>query len=406
MSLVDVKVELGLNAFGFSGGNFVLDSDTLGLLGTSKLSGFAFYDVTDRVQSVSIRRGKSRQLNYFNSGSATVVLDDRDRFLDPLNTASGIYPAFGPRVVVRVTAEDVPLFYGFVNDIDLDYDISNNDVVTVSCSDAFGILSNQVLSAFTPSVELTGARINTVLSRSEINYRGGRQIGSGQSTVGAYAVSDETNCLNYLRQVERSELGYLFVGSDGDIIFRNRSGVPSNDVLDFADDGSGLPYQSLSNEYGDELLYNYVRAQSPAGAEQIKSDSTSILDYQISQLSYTDLLNSSTTEVANLAQTLLTQYKNPKVRFTGFTVQVVGLSADDRVLVYGVELNDYVNVKKSFVSGSPSSVTQASLISSISHDVRPGSHTVVFGVESADSSLELVLGDSFAGRLDYGILDF
>jgi hypothetical protein len=378
----------------------------LGLLGTSKISGFAFYDVTDRVQSLSTKRGKGRQLDYFNAGTATIVFKNSDRALDPLNTASALYPAVGPRVIVRITANEIPLFYGFVNDWDFEYDIANQDTAVASCSDAFVILSNQALAAFTPSAQLSGARVNAVLNRSEINYRGGRKISAGTSNLGACAVSDGTNPLNYLRQVERSEAGQLFVNADGEIVFLERAEVPSNPVLNFADDGTGLPYQSLMNAFGDELLYNYVALTSPAGVQQVKSDSESISNYQISQLSYTDLLNSSTTEVSNLAQVLLTQYKEPKVRFTGFAVQILALSQTDRDLVYSAELTDFVEVKKSFATGTPSSTTQFCIITSISHDVRPGSHKVTFGVDSADFSLELVLGDSFAGRLDHTVLDY
>lgn len=406
MSLIDVKVELGLNSFGWSNGNFVLDSSTLGVLGTSRISGFAFYDVTERVMSVSTKRGKSRQLDQFNAGTASIVFRNEDRALDPLNTDSALYPTIGPRVIVRVTANDIPLFTGFVNDWDFEFDMSYHDTAVASCSDAFSILSNQVLSAFTPSTQLTGARINTVLDRSEINYRGGRDIDSGLSTLGGYAVSEGTTCLNYLRQIERSEIGQLFVGADGRIVFRQRSKLTTNPILHFADDGSALPYQSLSNQFGDEMLYNYVRAESPAGAEQIKSDADSISTYQISQLSLTDLLNSSTTQVANLAQFVLSQFKEPKIRFTGFSVQILGLDQSDRDSVYGAELSDFVEVTKSFLTGTPLSVLQKCVVTSISHDVRPGSHTVMFGVDSVDLSSALILGDSFAGVLDFSILDF
>ena len=406
MSLIDVKVELGVNAFGWTGGNFILDSDTLGVLGTSKLSGFAFYDVSDHVQVLRTNRGKTRQFDYFNSGSAVVTFKNADRVFDPLNEDSQFYPALGPRAVMKITVGGYPLFYGYVNDWDLQYDIADNDVAIAYCSDAFSILSNQLLSAFTPSAQLTGARINTVLDRSEINFRGGRQISGGKSTLGAYAVDANTNCLNYLRQIERSELGSLFVAANGDLMFRERAEVPVSPVLLFKDDGTELPYLTLDNEYGDELLYNYIRAKSPAGAEQVKSDSTSITTYQVSQLAYDDLLNSSTTEVGNLAQSILTQYKDPKVRFTGFSVQVLGLTEDQKELIYNAELTDYATVTKTFAVGTPSSVSQDCLITGISHDVRPGSHTVTFTVENADFSLRLVLGDNFAGRLDYSLLDF
>jgi hypothetical protein len=406
MSLIDCKVELGVNAFGWSGGNFILDDGTLGVLGTSKLSGFSFYDVSDHVQLLRTNRGKTRQFDYFNSGSAVVTFKNADRMFDPLNQDSQFYPTLGPRVVMKITVAGHPLFYGYVNDWDLQYDVANNDIAVAYCSDAFSILSNQLLSAFTPSAQLTGARINTVLNRSEINFRGGRRISDGNSTLGAYAVAANTNCLNYLRQIERSELGSLFVSANGDLVFRERADIPESPVLLFKDDGTELPYLTLDNEYGDELLYNYVRATSPAGAEQVKSDATSISTYQVSQLVYEDLLNSSTIEVENIAQSILNQYKEPKVRFTGFSVQVLGLTEDQKEIIYNAELTDFASVTKTFAVGTPSSITQGCLITGISHDVRPGSHTVTFIVENADFSLRLVLGDSFAGRLDYSLLDF
>ena len=405
MSVPAVTVELGLNAVPLTG-QFVLDSDTLGLLGTSKLSGFQWLDVSDRVRQVQVRRGRSRQLDYFNAGSAVVSLYNRDRLFDPLNTASVFYPAVEPRCLVRVSSRGFPLFTGFVNDWDLDYDISGMDMASASCSDAFMILSNQLLSAFTPSAQLTGARINTVLSRSEINFVGGRDIAAGVSTVGAYAVSANTNPLNYLRQVERSELGSLFCAADGSIVFRERGQVPDNELLTFSDDGVNIPYRTLTNQYGDEYLYNFVRTQSPAGAEQVVSDADSITKFQVSQLAFTDLLNSSTTDVGNMGRVLLSRFKEPKVRFTGFSVQLNGLSDGHVDDVLRSELTDYAYLVKSFPVGMPSSYTQVSVLTGISHDISPDRHTVTFTVENAQDNLFLILGDAFAGQLDLALLDY
>jgi hypothetical protein len=201
-------------------------------------------------------------------------------------------------------------------------------------------------------------------------------------------------------------LGSLFVSANGTLIFRERGEIPSTPILQFSDDGTDIPYLSLDNQFGDELLYNYVIADSPAGSEEIKSDATSIAKYQTSQLNWSDLLNSSTTQVANIAQTILTRYKDPKVRFTGFSVQILGLSSAHKSSVLAAELTDFVELTKSFAQGTPSSVMQLSVISGIRHDIRPGSHVISFTVENAEAYLFLILGDSFAGRLDFGQLDF
>jgi hypothetical protein len=224
--------------------------------------------------------------------------------------------------------------------------------------------------------------------------------------LGAYAVSADTNVLNYLRQIERSEAGRLFVSSSGDVVFRGRANQGNVDALFFSDDGLGIPYQTLKNEFGDELLYNYVRCTSPAGAEQIKSDTTSIDLYQISQLSFDNLLNSSTTEVASIAKFYLSQFKEPKPRLTGFSVQLRSLSDLDVESVLGLDLTDWVDVKKTFVSGTPSSITQTSYVSGISHQITPDSHAVNFTIETAEGTYFLILGNDPLGALDSGLLDF
>jgi len=405
MSLVDVKVELGLYETAETG-RFILDDDVTGVLGVSTLSGLTFTDVSDHVKSVSVSRGKSRQLDYFNAGTAVVTFDNRDRVFDPINEDSFLYPGIEPRGIIRISASNYSVFYGFINDWDSEYDLAGNDTASASCSDSFMVLSNQVLSGFTPLVESTGGRINTILSRSEVAFVGGRDIDLGSSTLGAFAVSANTNVLNYLRQVERSEIGNLFISKNGDIVFKDRSNAPGDDLVNFVDDGAGVPYQSLNNEYGDELLYNYVRATSPAGAEQIKSDSDSIFKYQVSQLVYDDLLNSSTTQVGNIAQFVLTKFKEPKFRFTGLNVQLLGLSEEDRDAVLGLDLAEFVSVKKSFASGTPASLTQLLVVNGVRHQIAPDSHIVSFTFDSTDNNFVLVLGNGVAGKLDSGILDF
>lgn len=406
MSLVDVKVELGFNFGGPGSGVFILDSSVYSVLGTSRLSDLQFFDVTQFVKSVSTNRGRSRQLDYYNAGSATVVFDNRGRDFDPLNASSPYYGGIAPRGLLRVTSSGLPVFYGYVNDWDLSYDLVGNDVASVSCSDAFSILANQVLSAFTPSAQLSGARIDTVLSRSEVDFVGGRDLDAGTVTLGAYAVAADTNVLNYLRQIERSEQGDFFVSRAGDLIFRERTNAPAEEFVTFSDDGSGVPYQTLTNQYGDELLYNYIRLKSPAGDEQIKSDSDSIILYQVSQLSYQDLLNDSTGVLGNLAAAYLNRFREPRVRLTGFKNQLIGLDENSKTSILSLDLSDYVYVIRSFESGSPASVTQLSKISAVSHNVTPDSHTVSFSIESADGSLYLILGNAIAGQLNLNLLDF
>jgi hypothetical protein len=275
------------------------------------------------------------------------------------------------------------------------------------CADDFTVLANQALNAFTPSAQLSGARVTTVLDRPEINYQGARQIGTGSSNLGAYAVDAETNVLNYLQLVTTSEQGYLYMSADGVLTFKGRSEVLNKqaDAL-FTSNGSGLPYQTLMNEFGDELLYNYIITQSPAGGPFDAFDSTSQSLYQSQQYALTNLLNSSASEVEALGDYLLGKYKNPVLRFNGLSNQLASLSEAQQNACLNLDLTNIASITKTFVTGTPSSITQTVIVSGVTHSITPGSHIIAYTFESTDGNQYLTLDDPIFGTLDENLLAF
>jgi hypothetical protein len=276
-----------------------------------------------------------------------------------------------------------------------------------SCSDNFTVLANQSLNAFTPSVQATGARINTVLDLPEINYQGARSIDTGSSTLGAFAVSQDTNCLNYLQLINTSEQGYLFMSANGTLTFKGRSSV-LNPVAGatFNTDGTGIRYQSLINQFGDELLYNYIVAKSDAGAQQIASNAASIALYQTQQYALTNLLNSTTTQVADLGNYVLGKYQNPVLRFTGLSTEMSALSAANQNIVLSLDMTSIATVVKNFVVGTPATEMQTLIVSGIAHNITPGSHIVSYTFESTDKNGYLSLDNEIFGTLDNNLLSF
>lgn len=407
MSAPVIQVLVGFQTTTGFGDPFQLDDAVFGVLDTSTLGGLAFADLTSLVESVNITRGRNRQLDQFNSGTATVTFDNASRILDPLNTASIFYPFVLPRCPIVISANGIPIYSGLVVDWNLDYDLANQDRMYARCADDFTVLANQALNAFTPSAQLSGARVSAVLDRPEINYQGARQIGTGSSNLGAYAVSAETNVLNYLQLVTTSEQGYLFMSADGTLTFKGRTEVlnqPADAV--FTSNGSNLPYQSLRNEFGDELLYNYIVTQSPAGGPFDAIDTTSQALYQSQQYALTNLLNSSASEVEALGEYLLGKYKNPVLRFTGLSNQLAALSDADQNACLNLDLTEIASITKTFVQGTPSSVTQTVIVSGISHNITPQSHIVAYTFESTDGNQYLTLNDAIFGVLDQNLLAF
>ena len=410
MSTPTMQVMVGFQSTTGFGTPFLLNDAFYGVLDTAgrgTLGGVTMVDLTYLVESVNITRGRSRQLDQFNAGTATIAFDNASQILNPSNTSSPYYPFVLPRCPVQILANGVPIYTGLVTDWNLDYDISNEDIMYASCADQFTVLANQSLNAVTPSVEASGARINTVLSYSEINYQGARSIDTGSSTLGAYAIAQDTNVLNYLQLVNTSEQGYLFMSANGTLTFKGRSSV-LNPVAGatFNTDGTGLPYQTLVNQYGDELLYNYIVTQSPAGAKQTTSNAQSIALYQAQQYALMDLLNSTTTEVAGLGNYLLGKYQNPVLRFTGLSTQMAALSTANQNIILGLDMTSICTVVKNFVVGTPATETQTLIVSGISHNITPGSHIVSYTFESTDGNQYLTLNDAIFGTLNNNLLSF
>ena len=409
MSAPTIQVLVGFQTTTDFGQPFQLDDAFYGVLNTADrgtLGGLAYADLTNLVESVNITRGRSRQLDQFNAGTATVTFNNASRILDPLNTSSIYYPYVLPRCPIQILANGIPIYTGLITDWNLDYDIaSNGDRMYAACSDAFTVLANTTLVAHTVTSELSSARINTVLDYTEVAYQGARNIGTGSSTLGASATSsgfniaDGTNLLTYLQLVNTSEQGYLFISADGSLTFKGRSSVlnPVSGAT-FSYTGS-IPYQTLLNSYGDELLYNYIVTQSPAGVQQITSDATSIALYQSQSLNITNLLNSTVAEVAGLGNYLLGKYKNPVLRFTNVSTQMAALSEANQNICFNLDLTSIATVVKNFTTGTPSTESQTLIVSGISHNITPGSHIYSLQFESTDGNAYFTLDDAIFGTL-------
>ena len=410
MTVPTYQVLVGFQSTTGFGTPFQLNDAFYGVLDTAgrgTLGGITYADLTSIVLSVNIRRGRNRQLDQFNAGTAQVVFNNNSRILDPLNTSSPYYPFVLPRSPIIIYANGTPIYTGFVEDWNLDYQNANQGRMVARCVDAFGTLANQQLNAFTPSTELSSSRVNTVLDRPEINYQGSRSIGTGSSTLGAYEVTQDTNALNYLQQVNTSEQGYLFTAADGSLTFKGRSSV-LNPVSggSFTTDGTGIPYMSLVNQFGSELLYNYIVTQSAAGAAQTNSDSTSIALYQAQNYNLLNLLNSTTTEVNGLGAYLLGKYRNPVLRFTGVSCELAALTSAQWSTIFAIDLTSIVTVQKDYSTGTPTTESQTLITSGIEHKIVPGSHIVSYTFESTDGNQYMTLNDAIFGTLNNNLLSF
>lgn len=111
--------------------------------------------VTEWVWSMTIDRGRSDDWGDFD-GSASVVLNNRDRRFDPYFTSGPYYGKLLPRRQIRIRAQTIEagvttthdVFRGFIDGWNPEWtDAGTNSSVTLSCFDAFQLLGSEQLPA-------------------------------------------------------------------------------------------------------------------------------------------------------------------------------------------------------------------------------------------------------------------
>ena len=406
MSIPTPKVEIGFDLTDSPIGPFFrLDDPIAGRLDNTeyRLGGTIFYDVTDRVRTITWNRGKSRRFANFQAGSLNVEFNNHDRAFDPLYVDSPFYGNIIPRREIRVSSGTAVQFTGWIDDWGLSYTPDGNSIADATASDAFTIIANQTISAGTPVQQTTGERIDTILSSPGVSWSSDlRSIETGQVEVGTQEIADNTNALTYMQKVTETEAGLFFVGKDGAITFKDAVDAPSSTTLVTFDQQGGIPYKSIGIIYGAELLYNEVTVANVGGGTAVAESTSSQGEYGIRSLAITDLLGATDEQSVDLAIKYVDLYSAPEYRIEQLEVALHDLDPTDQETVLGLELGSVCKVEFT-PNGIGDPIEKFIQVIKINHNIRPEQHYVTFGFQEI-KYLALVLDDPVFGKLDVGTL--
>ena len=378
---------------------FILDDPVAGVLDNTEytLGGTVFKDITDRAITVSTDRGKNRDLDRFNSGSLNVILNNDDRAFDPNYASSPFAGAIVPRREVRVTVDGVRTITTTIDDWNYSYTPDGDSRAEIIATDEFTLLARQVLTAGTATPQLSGARVEAVLDMDSVGWPAGkRDIDTGVSTLGADVF--DGNALTYLQKVAESEQGLLFISKSGDLVFRDRlDATPTtSSVVDFADDGTGIPFTLTAVNYGSELLYNQSIVTSNAGTATANNDRSQTA-YGVTSVEL-DTLVSTQSQLQNLADFLVQKYGDPEYRFETIRVNLDTVGSANKATCLGLEIGDIINI--TFTPNNiGSAIQQYGQVIRINHEIETSRHDMFISVSSLDWTF-LVLDDSVFGKLD------
>jgi hypothetical protein len=405
MAVPTPKVEIGFDILssGF-GPYFVLDDAVKGKLDNTDylLAGLVFFDVTDSVRSIAVKRGKDRGLDQYDAGLANVVFNNNDRTFDPEYSGSPFYGQIIPKRQIRISSGGEVAFTGIIDDWNLSYEPNGDSIASAACSDALVYFQNQSLGERTNSSQQSGDRLATILSLPEVDWPiSERDIETGNMELGADTIADGTNALDYIRLVTRSEPGSFFIAKAGGVVYRDRRTGPVSGGTKLADDGTGIPYTNMVVDYGSELLYNQITAASAllATAVQVNALESQSL-YGIFNLTRDGLLINSDTDLQDYASFLANRFKDPEYRFKSVQINLDQRTLAQQSELLGLEIGDVVNIVFT-PNGITPGINKYAEIISIDHAVDSVNHIMTLGFATLDFSL-LVLDDAVFGKLDNG----
>jgi hypothetical protein len=404
-----VKVEIGLNLNQSDEIGFKLDDAVRGLLDNTiyTLSGERFYEITDRLIDAQTNRGKSQALDRLDAGNASINLDNFDRLFDPLYEAGFYYGQLVPKRKIRISCNDYPVMFGYIDDLDIAYLPPNRSVVQIKLSDAFSQLSDNDLPEVSPDLELAGARVERILDLPTVAWAADeRQIDAGNTILSDATISEGTGALSYLQQLAISEAGEVFIGKNGDFVFQERNRPPGQIDLVFTDQvsvGSStvIPFSSVQVVYGSENLYNRIVLTNDFDTfpeEALAEDLESQGIFGPRTYTQNGLLTNSQEDLQFLADFLLARFKQPQYRFDSLTISLDTLTESQQNEVLDLEIGNIVQVLFT-PSGIPPAIQQYCRVIGIQHDWSNSEKQMTLSLETLDFAL-FILDDVVFGILD------
>jgi len=394
----------------------VLDGTTYVLDGLTD-----FADVSDGVKGVRIKRGRRDTSDQFSAGTMTFVLDDTAAggVFNPFATDSPYYdpdndkPGLAPMRLIRLYRESELLFVGRIIDYDYNFALDGDDTVSVTCADDFYLLAQTVTDEVHIEEELSGARIETILDLTEVDYPTGaaRSIATGTVELGGhtgggggghdYDLDLGQIVLDYLQLVNEAEQGRLFIDREGVLTFENRIGATlSAPAAAFRDDGTNYPYRNVDISFGADKVVNLVFVQSLGNDSGTAQDTDSQSEYFIQSLAVTGSLLDTDAACEALATYLLNP--DPEPTFTAIEVAFAQLSDAQRDVVATIDIGDTISIEKSFVNGAlTTQLAQELAVEGVEHYIDTfGGHVARFYTSPTTIVFELILDDAVYGVLD------
>lgn len=386
---------------------FVIGS---GIFGTNVLADQAslVVDVSNRVMSANVNRGRNPFTDVFQTGSASFQIADQNGDFNPQNSSSPYAQNLLPLRKIQMSGVDpstgivYPMFSGYITGYQYTQsrDTGTVSYTTITAVDGFQLLNLATVSTVSGAVagETTGSRINDILNT--ISWPSGqRDVDTGLTTVQADPGSVRT-ALSALQTVATTEYGALYMDAAGQVVFQDRNLTTKSvggTATVFADDGTGIAYSNLQWVLNDAQIFNDVNVTATGLTKQTATDATSIATYFRHSYNATDLLMQTTTEANNYARAYLASRKDTTIRADYITLDLTTSNyAAGVTAALSLDYFDPVTIKQAQPNGT--TLQKTFQIFGVAHEIRPNQWRTTF------TTLEPIIDGFVVGNTNFGIL--
>ena len=366
-----------------------------------------YTDITQWVRGVSTDHGFSRDTNKYNTSTAVISLDNTDGRFSPLNTSSpyrvGAYSGIGPlrpaRIRAATNSQTYTLFTGYVQAWNEQYpDMGGNATVEVSLMGVEGRIGDFTRYAQTPSGagEYANSRIQRILS--SVGFSGDQYLSTG--TAALQATTLEGNALNELQLVADSEGGAIWFGPDGACYFNDINALRTNSKFNtkftttknFGDSSPQFFYSDINYSYDGSLTKNIFSYAAVGGVIQTVTNEQSRSLYGDRQVSRSDLLCVSDSDVLQIATKDLSLTGSPELRVESLTVLPRAetdldvswpLTQWDQVLDLRLRQACTITLDRRLAQSLPTTLVRYCLLQRIHHNITPDNWSINFEFTSA-----------------------
>jgi hypothetical protein len=381
-----LSVKINLSGGASFGNPLILGT---GKLGETELAASVpvIVDVSTSTTSISTRRGRNLLQDQYESGQATIRINDPDGDWNPQNTSSPYYGLLQPLRKIQASAiysgTTYGLFGGYITEYRYTYPTGQETgFVTFICYDAFRLMFNSNVTTVTGGTagQTTAQRVQSILTM--IAWPPAfTSIGTGATTCVADPGTTRT-VLEAIQTCEFTEQGAFYIDENGTATFKGRQFVYDAQAASptVFNQTTGINYAGITFALDDKTIVNKATVTRIGGTAQTYSDATSIAAYFTRSITATDMLMQTDPVALSLATAYVDSRKETSIRIETITLDLMTPSYSAGITA-ALSLDFFNTVDITNEQPGGSTIQKKLQVQGIAHNITPNTWTTTLATQ-------------------------